>query len=569
MTEDQQTRLSRRDFLKIGGVTAGALATATVVQQIGNFDILASEEEYGGFYVRRHTMDNPPYSLDEALYTRKDGVNTSFSRSMKSTMDLMVNQDKNIADKLKGSDRVAYAFNDATSSFMFDNRYFYNIEQTLHSTHKPSPYPRWIPEEDGYTIDDVTAIVKYAAKFCGASTVGITETRERYFYSRMGGPVSMAGKDFIEDPRAIQAGIIPEKMQEVLPDLIASMEPEQFKTMLVGMLEGMEPENLPDGVNPELLANMPAETLQMMAPQMMGQLEIDPSMMQGMMGSMDPATFNPTMLMPAMDIQKMAIATAEEIVFSDEVDTPSLENDRMVFPTSMNRIIAIGIEQSYEQMVYHGSTVVCGLAVGDGYSRMATTAAKVANFIRSLGYNAVAMGNNTALSVPIAIDAGLGELGRNSLLINPKYGPRLRLCKVITDLPLNVDMPISFGVTEFCEVCGKCAEQCPSGSIPEGERTYDAPDSGSPGVLNWPVDGDGCFAFWGESGIGCSNCIRVCPFTKPEGWLHEITKILIGVKSGPIDSLLLKLDDASGYGTEEGPDTDGWWNNDVFMHIKD
>ena len=40
------------------------------------------------------------------------------------------------------------------------------------------------------------------------------------------------------------------------------------------------------------------------------------------------------------------------------------------------------------------------------------------------------------ISIPIAIDAGLGQLGRMGLIVTPKYGPRVRLAKVITDMPL-------------------------------------------------------------------------------------------------------------------------------------
>ena len=74
-----------------------------------------------------------------------------------------------------------------------------------------------------------------------------------------------------------------------------------------------------------------------------------------------------------------------------------------------------------------------------GYSRMATTASALSAFIQELGYNAIPCGNMTGLCVPMAIDAGLRELGRQGVVITPKYGPRVRLAKVITDLPLSVD----------------------------------------------------------------------------------------------------------------------------------
>jgi reductive dehalogenase len=177
------------------------------------------------------------------------------------------------------------------------------------------------------------------------------------------------------------------------------------------------------------------------------------------------------------------------------------------------------------------------------------------------------MGNDTALSIPISVDAGLGELGRNGLLITPKYGPRVRLCKVLTDLPLAVDKPISFGVTEFCEICGKCARLCPSGAIIEGQRTYEAHDmSNNPGVFKWPVKMLKCYTFWRQNGSDCSNCISVCPFNKPESWVHEAARVLIGTKSGVLDRFILKLDDTSGYGIHKDPRS--YWKKGNFIHIK-
>ena len=67
------------------------------------------------------------------------------------------------------------------------------------------------------------------------------------------------------------------------------------------------------------------------------------------------------------------------------------------------------------------------------------------------------------------MQAGMGELGRNGLLITPEFGPRVRISKILTDLPLIPDSPIEFGVTEFCDVCMKCADLCPSRSISLGE----------------------------------------------------------------------------------------------------
>jgi reductive dehalogenase len=145
---------------------------------------------------------------------------------------------------------------------------------------------------------------------------------------------------------------------------------------------------------------------------------------------------------------------------------------------------------------------------------MAFLVSCIAEFIRNLGYKAIPMGNDTALSIPLAIDAGLGELGRNGLLITPEYGPCIRICKVFTDLELKTDKPITFGVTDFCKNCKKCVEACEADAI----QTEDEPSfktvcpSNRQGVLRWAVNQDKCYKFWVENGGECSNCIAACPF---------------------------------------------------------
>ena len=153
-------------------------------------------------------------------------------------------------------------------------------------------------------------------------------------------------------------------------------------------------------------------------------------------------------------------------------------------------------------------------ATGLGYSKMAFIASCLAEFIRNLGYAAIPAGNDTGLSIPLAIDAGLGQLGRNGLLITAEYGPRVRLCKVFTDIPLEPDKAVDFGVTDFCRSCRLCAEACEVGAIStEPEPSWEpACRSSSPGALKWYVDSERCYEFWCDNGADCSTCIAVCPY---------------------------------------------------------
>jgi len=87
----------------------------------------------------------------------------------------------------------------------------------------------------------------------------------------------------------------------------------------------------------------------------------------------------------------------------------------------------------------------------------------------ALGYPASAnhVLHYDGLMVPLAVDAGLGELGRLGYLITKEFGPRVRLGAVTTNLPLIADKPINFGVQDFCNICKKytnnsCDSDCES-----------------------------------------------------------------------------------------------------------
>ena len=229
------------------------------------------------------------------------------------------------------------------------------------------------------------------------------------------------------------------------------------------------------------------------------------------------------------------------IIFSPEHDKPVITAEVKVIPSSMNRVIVMLVPQNMELMTFAPSQLA-GAATGLGYSRMAEVASKTVMFIRKLGYSAIPMGNDTCLSVPLAIDAGLGELGRHGMLINPYFGSMVRICKIITDFPLIVDKPISFGAAEYCSNCTICAKKCPSRAISFDRET--AWETGSPscssGVKKWYVSGWDCLKYWVYSGTSCGLCQVVCPFSK--------------------DANLEKFKNQFDHKYSE---TEKWWNSDI------
>jgi len=182
-------------------------------------------------------------------------------------------------------------------------------------------------------------------------------------------------------------------------------------------------------------------------------------------------------------------------------------------PKRMENAIVMAAEMDPDGIAT-SPAVPAAVATGIGYSRMAFILACMGEFIRNLGYEAIQCGNDTALSIPLSIDAGLGELGRNGLLITPQHGPRVRLCKIFTDLPLEPDKPIEFGVKQFCKKCKLCAKHCEAGAISmDGEPSFRvACRSNNPGAKKWYVNAEACYQFWRENGADCSTCISVCPY---------------------------------------------------------
>jgi len=212
-----------------------------------------------------------------------------------------------------------------------------------------------------------------------------------------------------------------------------------------------------------------------------------------------------------------------KIKIRDGSASDSILDNPINLPEGINKAIVMAIEMD-EDAISTAPAQPAAAAAALVYSKMAFVISCLGEFIRNLGYRAVQCGNDTALSIPLAIDAGLGALGRHGLLITPEFGPRIRICKVFTDLPLISDKPnLNFieKVTNTCKECYECAEACETEAISkEKNPTFKGITiSNNPGVKKYYVNAEKCFEFWIENSSDCGNCIAVCPFSRINNYL--------------------------------------------------
>jgi ferredoxin len=183
--------------------------------------------------------------------------------------------------------------------------------------------------------------------------------------------------------------------------------------------------------------------------------------------------------------------------------------------------VAVEMDRSY---VRQAPTLVTTVETCRGYVECAKITQLLAQYIRALGYPAKAHidANYRVMCVPIAADAGLGELSRMGYLITDKYGPRVRIGIVTTEMPMTTDLPTNLGVRDFCSLCRKCANNCPSQAIPLDNELKEVK-----GVRKWELDREACYRFWREAGTDCAVCMSVCTFSKPNSLMHRIVRFLI------------------------------------------
>jgi epoxyqueuosine reductase QueG len=124
-----------------------------------------------------------------------------------------------------------------------------------------------------------------------------------------------------------------------------------------------------------------------------------------------------------------------------------------------------------------------------------------------------------SLSIPLktaAVKCGLGCQGKNTLLLTPAWGPRVRLISVLTSADLDVDEPYT---KDLCRECEKCIAACPTQALEPYEikinrcLTYAAEKQDATDVPQdvRELEGKLIHKPTTNSYIECSTCIEACP----------------------------------------------------------
>ena len=118
----------------------------------------------------------------------------------------------------------------------------------------------------------------------------------------------------------------------------------------------------------------------------------------------------------------------------------------------------------------------------------------------------------------VATLAGMGWIGKNALLVSPRFGSAIRITSVVTVAPLPCDIPVS---TPHCGSCDKCIQSCPATAI--HGATWQMGETMTDDLVDVKrcehVAQRLCRKNFGINNRICGFCLYICPFTQK--WLRR------------------------------------------------
>jgi ferredoxin len=214
------------------------------------------------------------------------------------------------------------------------------------------------------------------------------------------------------------------------------------------------------------------------------------------------------------------------------------------------------IDQGYETMEgASGDDWISASQSMRAYMRGAEIAGVMAAHCRRLGFSARSHTNahSEVIHNPAIVMAGLGEVSRiGDTLLNPFIGPRSKSVVFTTDLPLEVDKPIDFGLQDFCSQCRKCARECPCNAITFGPKVM------FNGYEIWKADVEKCtrYRVTQSRGSACGRCMKMCPWNR-EDTVESRELMLRSINSPASREAIIREDDEAGNGLRNP--VKRWW----------
>ena len=197
--------------------------------------------------------------------------------------------------------------------------------------------------------------------------------------------------------------------------------------------------------------------------------------------------------------------------YSHSVDGASIDTDHRY-------AVVMLIDQGYDTM--EGASGDDWVSVAQSmraYMRGAEIAGVMSEMLRGLGFSSRSHTNaySDVVHNPLVLMSGLGEMSRiGDTLLNPFIGPRLKTVVLTTNMPLEPDKPIDFGLQNFCGSCFKCARECPCDAITWGDKSI------FNGYEIWKPDVERCvrYRITNAKGAACGRCMKTCPLNKVVTW---------------------------------------------------
>ena len=187
-----------------------------------------------------------------------------------------------------------------------------------------------------------------------------------------------------------------------------------------------------------------------------------------------------------------------------------------ILPGATRAVMLTRYYESADTPLEPGAGHVARYARGrDYHEALREPLASLTEYVKSLGTpDTVARWYVDAGPVPereLAQRAGLGWIGKNTMLIDPARGSYSFIAAVLTDVDLATDLPFE---ADRCGTCRRCLDACPTGAF-SGERILDANLCISYLTIEFKGEVDPTLAAkMGNWVFGCDDCQTVCPWNE-------------------------------------------------------